>query len=230
MTPQMAFECLLVSRNPAVIGTVNRTLQNLSISTKICLHSSKVLKTLDAGGIDLVIIDWEDDTSTELLRDIWRKGRRQKPTIVAIAEQDSWIPGAHVVLRKPVTAESSTRTLRDAYSRMLLDYRRHARYALVVPVVATAASNRKVPVTITDIACGGVGLRSREELSIGDVLSMHLRLPDARREIYFQARVLWRREFDRVGCEFLRIPPVDMNILHDWLGRRMQVKKPLVPV
>ncbi len=230
MTPQMAFECLLVSRNPVVIGTLNRTLRDLSISTRICLHSAKALNALADGGADLVVIDWEDEVSSQLLQGIWKKGLRQKPTVVAIAEQESWIPGAHIVLRKPVTAESTAKTLRDAYSRMLLDYRRHARCAIMIPVVATGATNRKVPVTITDIGCGGVGLRSRETVAVGDVLSMHVWLPGARREVYFQARVLWTRPFDRIGCEFLRIPPVDMNILHDWLGRRMQVKKPLVTI
>jgi len=125
----MTFECLLVSRNPVVIGTLYRTLQDLSISTRICLHSSKALNALADGGADLVVIDWEDEVSTQLLQRIWKKGLRQKPTVVAIAEQESWIPGAHIVLRKPVTPESTAKSLRDAYSRMLLDYRRHARCA-----------------------------------------------------------------------------------------------------
>src|SRR6266576_4791833 len=230
MTPQMAFECLLVSRNPVVIGTLNRTLHDLSINTRICLHTSKALSALADGGADLVVIDWEDESSSQLVQGIWKKGLRQKPTVIAIAEQESWIPGAHIVLRKPVTAEATAKSLRDAYSRLLLDFRRHARCAVMIPVMATGSSSRKVSVTITDIGSGGVGLSSQESFEVGDVLSMHVRLPDARREIYFQIRVVWTREFDRIGCEFLRIPPVDMNILHDWLGRRTQVKKPLVAI
>lgn len=82
-------------------------------------------------------------------------------------------------------------------------------------------------VTVTDIGDGGVGLSRKEKLVTGDVLSFRLRLPGAR-EILVQVRVLWTREYGRAGCEFLRIPPVDLVILHDWLKAKCQVKKPLI--
>ena len=96
---------------------------------------------------------------------------------------------------------------------MLQDHRRHARYALAASVVATDDRKRTVPVTILDIGDGGVGLRSEEELISGSALSFRLLLPGARRDIHIQARVLWTRKFGRIGCEFIRIPPVDVNIL-----------------
>ncbi len=229
MTPDMAFECLLVTHDAGVFSTLSRILRDLSICTNVCLSSSKALNLLSKGSTDLVVIDWEEEASSELLHEIWRSGR-QKPTVVAISPQDRSAPGVHVVLRRPVTDESGRKSLKVAYSRMLQDYRRHARYALMMSVVATDHRNRTVPVTITDIGDGGVGLRSEEEFIVGDGLSFRLLLPGAKRDINIQARVLWTREFGRVGCEFLRIPPVDVNILHDWLKHKMQVKKPLIRV
>jgi hypothetical protein len=140
------------------------------------------------------------------------------------------VPGVHIVLRKPVTAESGKKSLKVAYSRMLQDYRRHARYALMMSVTVTDDRNRTVPMTLMDIGDGGVGLRGEEEFIVGDGLSFRLLLTGANRDIHIQARVLWTREFGRVGCEFLRIPPVDGNILHDWLKDKMQVKKPLAEI
>jgi PilZ domain len=81
-----------------------------------------------------------------------------------------------------------------------------------------------------DIGDGGVALRSDEAFIVGDTLSFRLLLPAARRDINIQARVLWTRDHGRIGCEFLRIPPVDVNILHDWLTQKLQVKKPLTTV
>jgi hypothetical protein len=223
----MAFECLLVSRDPNVVCTMNKQLENLSISTNICLSASRAFDQLAEGSTDLVVVDWEDD-STDLVHRIQNSGRWQKPTIVAVSSGDYPLYGAHVVVRKPVTEASVAKSLKAAYSRMLYDYRRHARYALMSSVKATGQKNQPIDITITDIGDGGVGLSSKEELAIGDELSFHLLLPGATRPIYIEARIQWARNYGAAGCEYVRIPPVDLNILHDWLQSKTQIKKPLV--
>jgi len=229
MTPDMAFECLLVTHDPGVFSPVSRLLQNLSISTDICLNSSKALQ-LFRKGTDLIVIDWEEAASSELLHEIWKSGNWHKPTVVGIIPQDRCLPGVHVVLKKPLTDESSRKSLRFAYSMMLQDFRRHARYVLVTSVMARDDRDRTVPGTIIDIGDGGVGLRSEQEFTVGAALSFHLLLPGANRDIYIQARVLWTREFGRIGCEFLRVPPADLNLLQGWLKQKLQVKKPLTEI
>lgn len=129
-----------------------------------------------------------------------------------------------------MTDVSGAKSLRAAYSRMLYDYRRHARYALMSSVQATHKNNRSVEVTITDIGDGGVGLSSREGFVIGDTLSFRLLLPGSPRPIYIEARVQWTRNYGTAGCEYVRIPPVDLNILHDWLQSKIQIKKPLAEI
>jgi PilZ domain len=228
MTSDMAFECLLVSRDPSVVCTVNKQLGKLSISTNICLSPAKALGQLSEGGADLVVVDLDDDAA-ELLQRIQESGRWQKPTVVAVSSGDYPVHGAHVVVRKPVTEVSVARSLKAAYSRMLCDYRRHVRYALMTSVKATV-KNQPVDVTITDIGDGGVGLSSRDEFAIGDVLSFHLLLPGTVRAIYIEAKVQWARNYGALGCEYVRIPPVDLNILHDWLRKKTQIKKPLLEI
>jgi hypothetical protein len=230
MTPDMAFECLLVSNNPGVFSTIDRILRELSIRTSVCLSSSRALKLIAKGSTDLIVLDWDSDAASEFLGEIWKSGKARKPTIVALSSLDCRIPGAHVVLQKPVTAESGAKSLKLAYSRMLQDHRLHARYALMMSLMAVDDTNRTVPVTITDIGDGGVGLSTKMKLKIGNILSFRLLLPGVSRDIYIQARVLWTREYGGAGCEFLRIPPVDVAILHDWLKGKSQIKKPLIEV
>ena len=227
MTSDMAFECLLVSRDPSVVSTMNKLLGDLSISTNICLSASKAADHLSEGSTDLIVVDWEDD-SAELLHKIQRSW--QKPTIVAVSSRNYALPGAHVVVRKPVTEAAVAQSLKAAYSRMLYDYRRHARYALMSSVQATDENKRTVDVTITDIGDGGVGLSSREEFAVGDMLYFHLLLPGTERAIYIEARVQWARNYGALGCEYIRIPPVDLNILHDWLRGKTQIIKPSVEI
>lgn len=228
MTSDLAFECLFVSRDTKLFRVVGRILRDLSISTNICMNISKAFEMLGKGSTDLLVIDWECDESSELLRHIWKDSKWKKPTVVAISPSDSVLPGVHVVMPKPITAETGAKCLKDAYSRMLIDYRRHARHALMVPVEATLADGQEMSLLVTDIGDGGVGLSTKEELVVGgDVLSFRIPLPGASRQIHVHARVLWVREYGRAGCEFVRIPPVDLLILHDWLKAKSQVKKPL---
>jgi Tfp pilus assembly protein PilZ len=230
MTVDLAFECLLVCRDPGVFTPINRILRNLSISTSICLSAGRAFEQLAGGGTDLIVIDWEGETSAELLRQIWQWNRWKKPTIVAISDPNVLMAGVHVVLEKPVTDESGTESLKRAYSRMLHDHRRFARQAVTMSLIATDDSNRAIPITITNIGQGGVGLNTKATLMIGDELSFRMSLPDEKRDIFVQARVLWTREYGAVGCEFLRIPPVDLDFLHDWLKSKSLVKKPLISV
>jgi hypothetical protein len=230
MTPDLAFECLLVTRDAKVFSTVCRILRDLSICTDVCLSPSKALTLLAKGSTDLIVFDWEEEALSELLHEIWKSGNWQKPTVVAICSRERHVPGVHVVLKKPLADESSKKSLEFAYSMMLNNYRRHARYALKMSVIARGDRDRTVPVTIMDIGDGGVGLHSEQDLTVGDALSFHLLLPGAKREVYIQARVLWTGELGRVGCEFFRVPPVDLNIVHDWLKQKLQVKKPLAEI
>ena len=228
MTADMAFECLIVSRDPGLFGTICRILRELSIASNVC-SSSRASDLLDKGSTDLVVIDQESDDSSELLHKIWKGGKWKKPTVLAVSSSDLPLPGAHVNLKKPVTLESGKKSLKAAYSRMLTDYRLHARHVLMIPVSATLETSQKtVFVTVADIGDGGVGLNAKDEFVVGDILSFRLHLSGAPRGIMIRARVLWTRDYGRVGCEFVRIPPVDLTILHDWLKARSQVKEPLM--
>ena len=124
MTSDMAFECLLVSRDPSVICIMNRLLGDLSISINTCWNSAIAFTQLSEGSTDLIIVDCEDE-SVDLLHRIQESGRWRKPTVIVVSSRDLSIPCAHIVLRKPVTETSGAMSLKAAYSRMLYDHRRH---------------------------------------------------------------------------------------------------------
>jgi hypothetical protein len=231
MTPEMAFECLLVSNDPAVSCTMDRVLQDFSIHTNVCPNPLEAASFLAEGSTDLIVIDVESEYSSELMHRVFEFRMPQKPTILAVSALDCVIPGVHVILRKPVTPESAANSLKTAYSRMLRDFRKHTRFALMTPVLATDENNRTLSVTVTNIGEGGVGLTTKEKLAIGSIVSFRVPLPGFRRsQIYIQARVLWTRQYGATGCEFARIPKDDLRVLHAWLERRYRLKKPLIPV
>ncbi|HLV87838.1 MAG TPA: PilZ domain-containing protein [Candidatus Sulfotelmatobacter sp.] len=177
-----------------------------------------------------MVIDWEGEDSSDLLQKIWRLTKCKKPTILAVSAKDYAMPGVHVLLKKPVTLEASKSSLKTAYTKMLIEHRRHVRHPLMTPLVATAQDGTSLPITVIDIGDGGIGLTSKEILEPGEILSFRLQLPGTPREILLQVRILWTREYGRFGSEFLRIPPVDLIMLHDWLRAKQNIKKPINPL
>lgn len=131
MTSELAFECLFISSDPELFRVVARILRELSISIEICLRPSRALEFLQSGNPDLVVLDWEAGDSAELVQTIRNETTKSKPTLVAISASDSRLPGAHMVIRKPMTAESGAQSFRTVYQHMLVDYRRKVRHALM---------------------------------------------------------------------------------------------------
>jgi hypothetical protein len=230
MTPEMAFECLLVSQDAGLRCTMSEVFNNFSIVVESCLSASQACEMLPERNPELIAIDWDVDASSSVLHTIWNSPHRRKPTILGISGDTRPIPGAHFVLRKPVSSRSATESLKSAYHRMLLDYRLKARYPVMTLLSARENEGRSVSVTVMDIGEGGMGISSKEKLAVGDELSLTLRLPQTRQPIRIQVRIIWTREFGTAGCDFLSIPPVDRDILRDWLKGKTRVKKPLISV
>ena len=228
MTPQLEFECLLVSYDSALHRILIQILREFAISSDSCVNSAQASKALRKGSHDLLVVDWAGNESHNLLREIWNNPSSRKPTVLAVSQTDNLLPGVHAIIRKPVTIEAARATFQIAYSRMLMDYRLHARFPVMRSLVVRDDANTEIQVIVTDIGDGGVGLSSKEAIHVGSQLSFSLDLPDAKKSIFIQARVIWTRSYGTAGCEFVRIPPVDHNVLRDWLKQKLQVKKPVV--
>lgn len=226
MTAEMSFECLLISRDPAVFCTMHRILEDFSIATNICLTTSRATELLQEGSTDLIVIDCDSELSSEVVDQVLSQRPTQKPTILALAGDDRALPGVHVTLRKPITRESATQSMRSAYSRMVMDFRKHVRYAVMARVEATDQKNKPRSLIVSNIGQGGVGLCTKETLTVGDILSFALVLPGTMQTISIQARILWTRQYGAAGCEFVRILSKDAEILREWLMSRCRIKDP----
>lgn len=230
MTADMAFESLIVCRDAETFRIIDRLLSQYSILTNVSLSSVTALEQLKKGSTDLVVIDFDGTDGDALLHNLWALTKCKKPTILAITPGDQRVPLAHFQLKKPFTPQTAAISVTTVYSRMLVDFRLHARRALMIPVSVIGNHDLVLTATITDIGNGGVGISTKQELSVGTLLRFPLRLPATHRDIQIEARVLWVRDYGRAGCEFVRIPPVDAIILREWLKSSIRIKKPRVEV
>jgi AmiR/NasT family two-component response regulator len=234
MTSEMAFEGLLVSQNSAVLTTMHRILDDFSIAINICVRPSKAIEQCTNQGVDLVVIDCEDQRlSSEIIRKSSEAPKKRRPTIMAIvgdSEALLWAKqaGAHLVVQKPITAELGMRSMKKVYSLMIRDYRRYARHAVLNSVTASLEDGRQIPVTVMDISEGGVGVLTKEDLEVGAVLIFPITLKSAERTIYVQARVAWKNSFGTAGAEFMNISGADLRTLRRWLWSRCHIKNSFV--
>jgi len=230
MTSEMAFECLLVSADPSVVGALSPLLKDLSIATDCCRHLSHISSRMSEGSTDLFVVDLDGSDCGDAIREIRGAERYHKSTIVAVSTSAHNVSGADVQLRKPITREAGLQSLRTAYSRMVRDFRKHTRFAIMEHTLAKDENDLPISVVVTNIGEGGVGLTSPRKLKVGSQLSFETTLPDLDTQIHIRARVLWTRDYGAAGAEFVHLKPFDLHLLHAWLDSRYRLKKPLIPV
>jgi DNA-binding NarL/FixJ family response regulator len=227
MTPEMVFECLVVSDDIQVLSVLNCALDRLSIAVERCANPLKGLELLAKRDMDLVVCDCKGAPGEiELLNGVLTSDRKRKPTVITVVDGPflalgAKSAGAHVVIRKPLTRESSAQGLKTAYSRMVREERRAGRCAIMKRVFAKNKRGDLVPITITDISEHGIGLFSKHKIDVGELLTFELALSNPALSITVQARLLWRRH-SLAGADFESMSEADRWFLHGWLASRIK--------
>jgi DNA-binding NarL/FixJ family response regulator len=230
MTPEMVFECLVVSDDIQVLSLMSCGLDRLSIDVERCANPVKGMELLAKRDVDLVVCDCKGAPGeTKLLNEALTSDRKRKPTVITIVDGPllafgAKSAGAHVVIRKPLTPESSAQGLKTAYSRMVREERRAARCAIMSRVLARNKQGELIPITITDISEHGIGLFSKRKIDVGELLSFELTLSNASLSITVQARLLWTRH-NLAGADFQCMSEADRRFLYTWLEGRVRRKR-----
>jgi len=225
VTTDMAFECVLVSKDMSVITTMNRLLSDFSISTNVCPSAADAGSLLEGRSVDLVIVDFQDDSCKDLLSKIGRTGRFQRTAVLAIADNNQFVRRADILLEKPFWTDSALKQLRMAYSKMMRDHRLRGRVPLIASANATNQNQQSVPLKITDIGYEGIGFRPQAAVAANDVLTFHLSLPDMPGSLLIKLKVLWTRNYGIAGGRFEDLAPRDVATLRDWMRRKTWVKR-----
>jgi CheY-like chemotaxis protein len=228
MTSDMSFECLLVSSDPCVFRTLAPLLEDFAIKTNVYPSASNLAFSARESTADLLVVDVDAHNSIDAIREIRQAPHRQKPTILAVLNSAGDVAGADMLLRKPITRQAGIESLKAAYWRMVRDFRKHTRFAVMNRVLATDENGTPISVMVTNIGEGGVGLSSARKLPIGSLLSFDTTLPGLANKIHIRSRILWTRDYGVAGAEFVKMPSFDIHLLHAWLHSRYRIKKPLI--
>jgi hypothetical protein len=111
---------------------------------------------------------------------------------------------------------------------MLQDFRKHTRFALMAPVLATDENSRHVSLTVTNIGEGGVGLTTK--LAIGSTLCFRITLPGSGMKSPFEHSFYGVAGTASLGANLFHMPQFDVQLFHAWVESRYRIKQPLIAV
>lgn len=229
MTPNLAFEGVLLSQNAQVLCTMNRVLDDFAIETNVCLRASEAAELLHSRKIDILVVDWDDTAAVQQVIESVKQSATPRVTVLALvanpdAVSRALVSGAQFVLQKPLSVEAGTKCMRAAYNNMVREKRQVARIAVNIPVILRTEEGDFVTATILDISEGGLGVHCKQLLPRGSTFSCGFLLPGTR-ILNARVKVTWNDKFGLSGGEFAYVPPADYAALRSWLTKKSVPKK-----
>jgi periplasmic protein TonB len=147
----MALRCFLFSSDEGTSDIIRQAMTGLDLEGDSCSQATVAVEKLAKELFQLVVIDWNQQPEAGMLVSAARERKAsERPLVLAIVSEDASAPkalqaGANSILRKPLSANQVTDTLRTA--RDLLRSRQES--------VASAASAAAAGVSSTSSVAGG---------------------------------------------------------------------------
>jgi protein TonB len=152
----MALRCFLFSSDEGTSDIIRQAMTGLDLEGDSCSEATVAVEKLAKELFQLVVIDWSQQPEAGMLVSAARERKAsERPLVLAIVSEDGSAPkalqaGANSILRKPLSANQVTDTLRTA--RDLLRSRQES--------VASAASAAAAGVSSTSSVAGGSAAQS----------------------------------------------------------------------
>lgn len=214
---------ILLSKNDRVARILTLLLKDFEIQLEVCADLDEAKGKLFEGKCDGIFADCELAESLELLRCV-RKSKHNKRSI-AFAIIGSETPmgvafqaGAHFVIHKPITVETSKRTLRAAHGLMMREKRLQYRNLVTLSATAKTYGHPPVGVTLLDICRDGALIESHEvRLQKGQLINLRFPLPGTKLEVAVECTVRWADLTGHAGLHFEVIPEQTERVLAQWV-------------
>jgi hypothetical protein len=220
-----ALSALLVSGCYQSLVTGTRACEAHNIHTNICSASVDALETLKQKKFELLILDFDLGGAEGLLAS-QAKGFQGCPLTVvglsanthSIAEGD--LNSVPYWVAKPFSEELMARTLRAAYTTILLQRRSSFRHSVTIDASVVWDHNGRqwtLPgTTIVDVSQTGLGIACEIALPQGATASVDFQLPGTDQMIHAIGTVMWSAN-GMTGLQFTSIPSHQCRILRVWL-------------
>src|ERR1700723_3018831 len=184
----MNLESLLISRDTALLGVLQPTLEKISVRMEVCPESRAGLELLRKCKFDAVIIDCDDlPGGVQLLEDLRKASSNSKSVAFAVLNgktttQEAFQRGANFVLQKPLSPVHASRCFNAALNFMVRERRRYFRYPVKMSV-RILLGDQTVQATSTNVSESGIALMLRNALPKGATPRLQFTLPETTRKL-----------------------------------------------
>ncbi len=203
----MAFQSVLLCRDPAAGHRARLLIESLRIGAEVCAPPEKASEFLQTGKYDAVIVAGADEQEARSLFQHMNPGASNPVAFAILASPQS---AAHAGDDCVLTAEEITPVLLQGKSP-----RRHHRHRLhSLAYVRLNGSNGGI---LRDLSEGGMAVQAVSPLQIGQAVHFSFELMNPRCRIEADAQVTWADAFGQAGLTFRDLAARPARQLKDWL-------------
>jgi CheY-like chemotaxis protein len=219
----MTLLALLLSTDDSTSEILGRVLPASGIAVERLSDLNTAVDRLRQQRFDALIIDFEDPKSAaEVLEQARRLNSENAPVTVALVAErtktrDILSSGAHFVLYKPLSDDTTRAGLRAVIALLNRERRRAYRVPVQVPVELTLSDGGKAEGILLDLSEMGMDVLTAEPQVPGALLNFRFQLPDGSLEVNTHGQVVWANPNGQTGVHFLDLEQSIKAQLQLWL-------------
>lgn len=219
----MTLQALLVSTDDAAAEVLGRVLPDYGIALDRSSYPETSMARVEQQKFDALLLDFDDPAhATEVLQHARRLHSGPPSLTVALVAdparvRDILTSGAHFVLHKPLTDETTRAGLRAVAALLNRERRCSLRVPVQAPVELTLPDSRNVEGILLDLSETGMEVLTAEPQLADNLLGFRFQLPGGGLEIKAHGKVAWANPNGQTGVRFLDIPPELSAELKKWV-------------
>jgi CheY-like chemotaxis protein len=219
----MTLLALLVSTDDSASDILGRVLPACGIAVERFSDLQTAVARLQQQKFDALIVDFDEpESASEVVEEARRLNPENPPVSVALIAERSKARnlltlGAHFVLYKPLTEESTKAGLRALTALLKRERRRAYRVPVQAPVEITLPDNHKTEGILLDLSETGMDVLTAEPQTAGALLQLRFQLPNGNLELDAYGQVAWANPNGQTGVHFLDLDDAIKSRLRVWL-------------
>src|SRR5581483_2531107 len=228
----MSLECLVICRDPDVLGVLRPVFDKLSIVAEFCPGARSGQEILEAEQYDAILLDCDDlQGGTDTLREIKKTASNRNSVCVALLNGKTTTKqacelGANFVLQKPVQSVNAMRCLAAAFGQMTRERRRYFRVPVDMPAILVFGEGEEIRATGTNLSEGGMAVRFKGKLPKRGLQHVQFTLPGTSNSLQPKVDLAWMDAAGNAGLRFRDLPQTSREQLERWLSTQVDYVDP----
>lgn len=223
----MELECLVLSRDPAVVQVLRPAMERLSIRVRLPEANRSGHQMLLADKFDGIVIDCDDlEGGLGMLQDMRNAPSNHSSVAFAIVNQATSASralslGANFVLQKPIELVNAARCFSAALGLMLRERRRYFRVPVQMPVLLILSEGEGIRSIASNLSEGGMAAELPARLT-SSIKKVRFTLPGTNNSIETRVVVAWADGAGRGGFKFADMPQIAREHMERWLLKHIE--------